>query len=197
MKRSFLQGLGLEDDAINRIMEENGRDIEREKAAGEAAKEESGALKKQLSEAEQKLSAASSEGSAANEAAKKLQSEFDAYKKEAEQKYAAKEQELTEFKADVQTKELLSSKQAALVGQLEADGANPKLVKLLAKEFDLDAIQLEDGKIKDWSTLFEPVKTAYADVFGAPEERGLAPANPPQPTPPGAKDPFLEGFNSN
>ncbi len=40
MKRDWLKGLGLMDDVIDKIMAENGNDIEKHKNASEAAKTE-------------------------------------------------------------------------------------------------------------------------------------------------------------
>ena len=54
MKRDFLEGLGLEKDMVDRIMAENGADLEREKAKTNAAKAD-------LADAQGKLTAASAE----------------------------------------------------------------------------------------------------------------------------------------
>ena len=58
MKRDFLKGLGLDDSVIDQIMDENGKDIQREKNAVnkvnqdlEKYKAENEGLKTQLSEA--------------------------------------------------------------------------------------------------------------------------------------------------
>lgn len=54
MKRDFLEGLGLEKDAVDKIMAENGADLEREKAKTTTAKAD-------LADAQQKLSEAQTE----------------------------------------------------------------------------------------------------------------------------------------
>lgn len=54
MKREFLEGLGLEKEAVDKIMAENGADLEREKAKTTAAKAD-------LADAQGKLSAAQTE----------------------------------------------------------------------------------------------------------------------------------------
>ena len=38
MKREYLKELGLEDEIIDKVLAENGKDIEREKGKAEAAK---------------------------------------------------------------------------------------------------------------------------------------------------------------
>lgn len=54
MKRDFLEGLGLEKEAVDKIMAENGADLEREKAKTTAAKAD-------LADAQGKLTAAQTE----------------------------------------------------------------------------------------------------------------------------------------
>lgn len=54
MKRDFLEGLGLEKEAVDKIMAENGADLEREKAKTTTAKAD-------LADAQQKLSEAQTE----------------------------------------------------------------------------------------------------------------------------------------
>ena len=50
MKRDFLEGLGLEKEAIDKILDENSRDIGREKAKADQAKEELATAKTELAE---------------------------------------------------------------------------------------------------------------------------------------------------
>lgn len=57
MKREFLKGLGLTDEAIDSVMAENGRDIERQKEKLEAQKAEMEALQHTAQAAEEKVSA--------------------------------------------------------------------------------------------------------------------------------------------
>jgi len=58
MKRTFLTGLGLDDDIISKIMDENGRDIEREKAVAKSLKEDHDNLKLKMSDMETELKTA-------------------------------------------------------------------------------------------------------------------------------------------
>ena len=48
MKRDFLEGLGLDKDTVDKILDENGRDIGREKQKADQAKEDLAAAQKQL-----------------------------------------------------------------------------------------------------------------------------------------------------
>ena len=56
MKTEFLKSLGLEDEAISKIMAENGKDIEKEKAKATAANEALEAANKKVEEYTEKLS---------------------------------------------------------------------------------------------------------------------------------------------
>ena len=55
MERKFLEDLGLEKDVIDKIMAENGKDIEAEKQKLTAQKAELDGIKKQLNEANQQI----------------------------------------------------------------------------------------------------------------------------------------------
>lgn len=50
MKRDFLEGLGLEKDVVDKILDENSRDIGREKQKAEQAKEDLAAAQKSLAD---------------------------------------------------------------------------------------------------------------------------------------------------
>ncbi|MFR8744135.1 MAG: phage scaffolding protein [Peptoniphilus sp.] len=55
MKREFLEGLGLEKDVIDKIMEENGKDINAEKAKATAKDDEIKTLKEQVDTANKEI----------------------------------------------------------------------------------------------------------------------------------------------
>jgi len=57
MKREMLKELGLTDDQIDKIMAENGKDIEKHKAAVETAKAEADGLRTQLTDAGKRIEA--------------------------------------------------------------------------------------------------------------------------------------------
>jgi hypothetical protein len=61
MKREFLEGLGLEKALVDRILDENSRDIGRQKQIAEAALKSRGELKQQLKAARDELEAAGGE----------------------------------------------------------------------------------------------------------------------------------------
>ena len=55
MKREYLKELGLEDEIIDKVLTENGKDIEREKGKAEAAKADTENLKTQLADRDKDL----------------------------------------------------------------------------------------------------------------------------------------------
>ena len=87
--------------------------------------------------------------------------------------------ELVKFKEDTLKKELNVKKTDAVIALLKENNANQKAVKLLAKEFDIDSLELdENGKIKNADDLIKGVKENYADFFTQEENGGVSPKNP-------------------
>ena len=87
--------------------------------------------------------------------------------------------ELVKFKEDTLKKELNVKKTDAVISLLKENNANQKAVKLLAKEFDIDSLELdENGKIKNADDLIKGVKENYADFFTQEENGGVSPRNP-------------------
>lgn len=87
--------------------------------------------------------------------------------------------ELVKFKEDTLKKELNVKKTDAVIALLKENNANQKAVKLLAKEFDIDSIELdENGKVKNADDLIKGVKENYADFFTQEENGGVSPRNP-------------------
>ena len=87
--------------------------------------------------------------------------------------------ELVKFKEDTLKKELNVKKTDAVIALLKENNANQKAVKLLAKEFDIDSLELdENGKVKNADDLIKGVKENYADFFTQEENGGVSPKYP-------------------
>ena len=70
-------------------------------------------------------------------------------------------------------------KNDAIITLLRDNKANEKAIKLLAKEFDLNNIELDDnGKVKNANDLIKGVKENYADFFTQEKDGGVNPKNP-------------------
>ena len=179
MTRKFLKDLGLEAGVVDDIMREHGKAVTPLEETIAAL----GADKKQL-EADKARVFVDLEAAKANQAAP-----GDGKWKE---KHDALKSEFDTFKEDIGKKETAAQKSGLLKTQLEADGANPKLLNLIMREFDLEKLTLTDGKITNWEELAKPVKDAYPDVFKVTEQRGFEPGNPPPVG--GGSDAFTTGF---
>lgn len=99
-----------------------------------------------------------------------------------------------DYKANVETEKTATAKQSILLKQLSTDGANPKLINLLEKEFDLSKIELDGDKIKDWDNISKPVKEQYADIFKVEQKKGFEPGNNPPTVNSGGDDEFNFNF---
>ncbi|MDY3118188.1 MAG: phage scaffolding protein [Peptoniphilus sp.] len=124
MKREFLEGLKLEKDAVDAIMAENGKDIEREKARTEEEKTQKDLLERQL-----------------KEATKTIQSykdmDVDAIKASAaewEEKAKANKKELEDYKHGVELEKKVSA-------------YHVKDVDLIVKLLDRDSLRFKDGEV--------------------------------------------------
>lgn len=84
-------------------------------------------------------------------------------------------------------------KQSLIEKQLLNEHLKPNLTSLIAKEFDLEKIEVENGVIKGWETLIKPVKEKYGDFFGSVKVVGAPPAATPHQ--PANADPLLAGFD--
>ena len=213
LTRAFLKDLGIvEKDHVDAIMDENGATIEdakekaraaAERAAEAAAKREEklrdveAKLKDQLAALQEKLDGALQSERDAAELKRKnegLIAELGEAVKKSE--YESLKGEFDTYKANVEAKESEDAKRAALAAHLAADGANPKLIGLLEKEFDLSKVELEGDAIKGWEELSKPVKERYAEVFAIEERRDFEPGKHPPDGGGGEKNPWLKEHRS-
>ena len=199
MTRKFLQNLGIESDLIDKIMQANGEVIEREKTVADNLREEIKKLTENISAAKKELEDYKAE-SGKEDYKGKLETEIAAHaetKKAHAEVLKGKEKEFSDYKTAFETEKSTAAKQSVLLKQLAADGANPKLIALLEKEFDLTKIELDGEKIKDWENISKPVKEQYADIFAIKQQKGHEPADNPGDKSGGEDDLFLKGFNTN
>ena len=195
MKRSFLTALGLTKEQIDSIMEENGNDIENAKdKAQEKLEAETGKLQTKIDGLQTIVdSIPKPDPNAKNweEEYNKLKEQLDNSGDGAVQaKLDALQGEFDTYKQNVEAEKVNGAKRETLQKLLQTEGANPKLISLLEKEFDLTKIEIEgEGDkqtIKGWADMLKPVKEQYTDIFGTVGEVGAKPATPPKTDP---KDP--------
>lgn len=149
MKREFLEKLGLEKDTIDKIMAENGKDIEVEKAKTTAMTAERDTLQGNLDEANKTI-----------ESYKDM--DIEAIKKSA----ADWEAKYKQTNADLEATRQDAALDKALAGSKTVDA------DLLKKALDHDAIKYKDGK---FIGLDEQIKTLQKEkpyLFQAAEPNG-------------------------
>lgn len=150
MKAEFLKGLGLEQDVVDKIMAENGKDVAAEQAKTTKAEGERGNYKDQLATAIESLEKFKDVDPAA------MQSEIENLNKQLKDKdeeYAAKEADRI-FSDTV--KEAIKS----------AGGRNEKAVMAM---LDMEALKASKNQSEDIKKALETVKESDAYLFGSDE----------------------------
>lgn len=150
MKTDFLKGLGLEQDVIDKIMAENGKDIAAEKAKTTKAEGERDNFKDRLATATESLEKFKDVDPTA------MQGEIDKLNQQLKDKdaeYAAKEADRI-FSDTI--KEAIKA----------AGGRNEKSVMAL---LDVDALKASKNQTEDIKKALETVKESDAYLFGSDE----------------------------
>lgn len=161
MKRKFLEDLGLEKDVIDKIMAENGADIESEKAKTTEATTELEDATKQLEGANNTIKDLKKNNSDNEELQTKVK-EYEDTMKTQKSDYESKIKNLT---LDTAINSLLTTNKA-------------KHSDLLASKFDREKLVINaDGTVTGLDEQFKGIKDTYKDLF---EQTlgGNHPANP-------------------
>jgi len=206
MKRSFLKSLGLTPEQEDSVMETNGIDIENAK---EKAQEKFDVLAEKLQtkievlQEEAKNKPKLAENKADSKAADEMAAEIEKLKSQksdapqnkvdnkaddddnaerAEDALTKLQKEFDAYKNGIELEKFNKTKTDVLMNTLAEKKANPKLIPLLMKEFDLSKIELEGEKqsIKGFDDMLKPVQEQYSDIFGKVDMKGAGVANPPK-----------------
>ncbi len=94
-------------------------------------------------------------------------------------KYETLEKEFNDYKTSIETEKTNASKSSTLREHLKAEGFNEKIINLLTKNFDLEKVEVEEGKIKGWEEMVKPMKEEYGEFISVETQTGNPPANPP------------------
>jgi len=198
MKRSFLTGLGLDDDIISKIMDENGRDIEREKAVAKSLKEDHDNLKLKMSDMETELKTALNAESSDIGSLKKS---VDDWKAKAEAAQAEIEKAKTEADAKISGWEFDRDLDTALKAAKVKD---PKIVLPLLNR---EGLKRTDKGIEGLDEQLKPFTESHGYLFDIEQVAqetaaqqlpvGVSIFQPDGSKGAGSKetDPFLAGFN--
>lgn len=153
--------MGIEDKAIESIIEAHSETVNGLKADRDKYKEQAQKvpdLQKQLEEAQ-----AAGEGT-----------------DEWQQKYEDEHQAFEDFKAQVATEKADAEKAQAYRGMLMAAGIDPKRIDAIMRVTDLSEVEMEDGKLKEAGKLEEAAKEEWADFILKTITKGSNPATPPE-----------------
>lgn len=162
--RKFLKGMGLTDEQQETILEAHTETVDEIKAERDRLKEDAGKLaeiQKQLDKAQTDLKAAQKDGW--KEKHDKIKAEFDSYK------------------ADVTAKESKAEKQSAARAYYESKNITGKALEIAMRgsTAEIEALELEEGKIKDTSTLDALVSGDFSGLVGQTTIKGANTAKPP------------------
>lgn len=152
--------MGIEDKAIESIIEAHSETVTGLKADRDKYKEQAEKvpdLQRQLEEAK----AASDDG-------------------EWEQKYNEEHQAFEDFRSQVATERADAEKAQAYRGMLMAAGIDPKRIDAIMRVTDLSEVEMEDGKLKEAGKLEEAAKEEWADFVVKQFTKGSNPATPPE-----------------
>lgn len=157
MERKYLEELGLEKEAIDKIMAQHGKDIEAHKASAETAAKDRDAYKGHLDDVSIKLKAFDGvdiEG---------LRGEVDTLKKDMATKEAGFQSQL----ADRDFQALIAA------GITEAKGKNPKAITAL---LDIEALKTSKNQKDDTAAALKALAESDAYLFGEPDKNTNTPA---------------------
>lgn len=180
MNREFLKGLGLEDEAIDKIMAEHGKTVNTTKEELKTAQTESQSLKDQLKERDTQLEELSAQ-SGNNEA---LKQQLEALKEANKQKAAEYEQKLHKQTYDYTLDRALMS----------AKARNPLAVKAL---LDTEAIKLDGDKLLGLDDQLNKLRESDGYLFEGdaepPKPNGYQPGSGQRGNNPKPKDAYSAG----
>lgn len=161
LTRKFLKALGIEDDKIDEIVAAHGETVTALKAEIDEAKQVASGLDAITKERDRYKADLEALQKTSGDASK-VQAEYDAYK------------------AQVEKDKTAAQKGAALDAVLKEAGVERESFRAqLGKGWDMDTIELEDGKVKDKAALISRIKADYPDFIGRASTEGTPPAAPP------------------
>lgn len=114
-----------------------------------------------------------------------VQKELDALKAAGDgglqERFDALQREYDEFKGEVTAKEAKTAKEKAARAYYESKGITGKSLDIAIRGSgaEIDALELEDGKIKDAKALDELISGTFAGLVSTTETRGANTSNPP------------------
>lgn len=159
MKREFLENLGLDKETVDKIMAENGADIEREKAKATQAKADLADAQKQLADRDkdlEQLKATAGDAEASKKALEELQA-----------KYSTETEQLRSQIAERDYADAITRGIAAKSLKFSSKAAERDFIATVKGK----KLELKDGELSGFDDLVKAHREAEPDAF--------APDNPP------------------
>lgn len=160
MKRSFLRQLGVDKDLIDEILDENGKDIEAEKAKLVSIQEKLDEANQSIAELEK-----AQEGTIKQEELDDLQGKL----KAEQEKVTALEKE----KGDLAT--TYEKNHNIDLALLKAGAKNLKAVKALLDDSDLEEVVFEKGVSEKFDEVIKGLQESDSYLFGTGEDNNYSP----------------------
>lgn len=161
LTRKLLEGMGIEEKAIESIIEAHSETVTGLKADRDKYREQA----EKVPDLQRQLEEAQAAGNGSDEW---------------EQKYNEEHQAFEDFKAQVATEKADAEKAQAYRGMLMAAGIDPKRIDAIMRVTDLSGVEMEDGKLKEAGKLEEAAKEEWADFIVKTVTKGSNPATPPE-----------------
>lgn len=164
LTRKFLKAIGIEDEKIDQIIEAHTETVSGLKDSldnAETAARDLPNVQKDLDDAKAELEAVKKDG---------WKDKHDALKKEFEA-----------YKADVTAKDTKAAKEAAVRSYFESKGITGKSLDIAMRgsTAEIEALELEDGKIKDDTALDTLVKGDFSGLVSTTVTKGANTPTPP------------------
>lgn len=159
MKRDFLEALGLEKDVIDKILDENSRDIGREKQKLDAVNEDLAGVKEQLAQRDSDLA----ELKKASKGQEDLQAKLD----ELQAKY---DEETEAYRTKIAERDMDDAVNAAIsAASLSLNSAAAK--RMFKADLKAKGLELKDGKLVGFDE--------FKDAWLKDNQDSVAPEKPP------------------
>lgn len=164
LSRKFLKDLGIESEAIDKIIEEHRGTVDNLKDEVDTLRSEAETIKALKKEIEE-LKASADGKSAAEEELSKVKAEFE------------------KFKADSESEKVTAKKSDAYRKALKDAGISEKriesVLKLAKVDGLVDALEFEGDEVKDAKKIAETIKSNYAEYIESVKQVGSDVSNPP------------------
>ncbi|MGC9338746.1 phage scaffolding protein [Listeria ivanovii] len=158
MQREYLKGLGLEDEVINKVMAENGKDVTAAKQQLSEVEAERDGLKSQLTQRDKDIDDLKKNSGTSEELKKQIE-DLQQKNKDLESGYQS---EIAETKKNSAIELALAS----------AKARNPKAVKAL---LDNDKLELTEEGLKGLDEQLKSLQESDSYLFGSESEQSTAP----------------------